>query len=100
MGDFEGKNVETTEFTASNLEEDIEQSDAEFLSSKPEIVSQKADEEKEVSEKEFEENSRYRCARICVYSRGNHGRPLRLCRRRCYRTHLDAKTMSDEEFFS
>ena len=62
-------------------------------------ATQTEEKEEEVSEKEFEENWRYRCYRRCRYYRLGH-RVYRRCYRKCYRYMENNKLqMSDAEFF-
>jgi hypothetical protein len=72
--------------------------DVEFFKGNVELAeeaSKSTAEEKEVTEKEFEENRYYRCYRRCRYYRYHH-RYYRRCYRRCYRTHyLEGKSTEE-----
>jgi len=57
--------------------------DSEFFQTKPKLVSEKLEDQKEVDEKEFQAN-RYRCYIRIRYYR-SHGRLYRVYYKRCYR---------------
>ena len=83
----------------NNSNENLDINDVEYFKNNVELVSDKETENKEVSEKEFNENQYVRCYRRCRYYR-YYGRLYRRCYRRCYRYLENQKDLSDAEMLS
>jgi hypothetical protein len=89
--------------------EDKELNDVEFFNTKPEMISEEAEKDVEVTQKEFDDQKNYyrngrstrRCYRRCGIAQYN-GRHYKRCSRRCYRvnTHHLEKELNDVEFFN
>ena len=77
----------------------LDKSDSEFFQGNVELVADSTVENKEVDEKEFNENWHYRCYVRCYYYSYHHRR-YRRCYRKCYRYLESQKDMTDAQVFS